>query len=72
MHTNWDDTLGDIVECYVAPVDFQLGDEPIRKGSWLLGVVWSEDQFRKVQDGTLTGFSLGGVGRRVPDAEPAG
>lgn len=65
MHERWDEGMGDIVECYVAPVDFQVGDGMVRKGTWLLGVVWAPEYFAKVESGEITGFSMGGRGRRI-------
>lgn len=59
MHTTWDMAFGDIVESYVAPVDFHLGSETITKGTWLLGVVWSEEMFSKIESGERNGLSLG-------------
>jgi len=65
MHEQWDESIGDIVECYIAPVDFKVGDEIIKKGTWLLGVVWTPEYFAKVEAGEITGFSMGGRGRRI-------
>jgi hypothetical protein len=59
MHDTWDASFGDIVESYVAPIDFVLGDEKISKGTWLLGVVWSEEMFQKIESGERNGLSLG-------------
>lgn len=40
----------------------------IAKGTWLLAVrVLSDDLWRRVKDGELTGFSIGGSARRVPE-----
>lgn len=64
MHNDWSDELGDIVECYIAPIDMEINGEPIKKGSWLLGAIWSEDMFQKVEKGEITGYSMGGTGVR--------
>lgn len=64
MHREFGDA-GDIVECYLAPADLELGGEAIPRGTWLLGVVWSEAAFARVAAGELTGLSMGGTGRRV-------
>ncbi len=59
-----------VLESYLAPVDFDIGGVRVRKGTWLLGVrVLSDALWAQVKDGTLTGFSIGGSARRVP--EPA-
>ena len=61
------------VESYIAPVDFwfegtpQNEDTLVRKGSWVLVVkVLDEDDWEKVKDGTYTGFSIQGQGKRRP------
>lgn len=54
-----------VVESYVAPRDFELGDEKVRKGSWVLAVhVEDSGDWARVKSGELSGFSLGGYGVR--------
>lgn len=65
MHEKRDKDMGDIVECYIAPVDFTVNGESIKKGTWLLGVVWAPEYFEKVESGEITGYSMGGKGRRI-------
>ncbi|RKH04380.1 XkdF-like putative serine protease domain-containing protein [Corallococcus carmarthensis] len=61
-----------VLESYLAPVDFNLGEVPVRKGTWLLAVrVLSDELWGRVKDGQLTGFSIGGTARRLPEASPA-
>jgi len=67
MHKDWSDDIGDIVESYVAPADMRLGDSIVKKGTWLLGVVWSPEYWEKVKKGEITGFSMGGRARRIPN-----
>jgi site-specific DNA-adenine methylase len=58
-----------VLECYLAPVDFELAGVAVRRGTWLLGVrVLSDELWAQVKDGGLTGFSIGGSARRVPEA----
>ncbi|MFP2956554.1 XkdF-like putative serine protease domain-containing protein [Myxococcus sp. 1LA] len=58
-----------VLESYLAPVDFSLGEVPVRKGTWLLAVrVLSDELWGRVKDGQLTGFSIGGTARRLPEA----
>lgn len=56
------------VETFLAPVDFELGDQHVRKGSW---VMWSkvlDDRLWKdVLSGVYTGYSFEGWGTRVLD-----
>lgn len=65
QHASWDDSYGRVVECYVAPCDFELDGEHILKGSWLLGVVWSQEQFAKIKSGERRGYSMGGLGKTI-------
>ncbi len=61
-----------VLECYLAPVDFEVAGVTVRKGTWMLGVhVISDELWGQVKDGTLTGFSIGGSARRVPEAVAA-
>lgn len=64
MHKEWPDDVGDIVECYCAPVDMQIGDDLIKQGTWMLGVIWSEEFFEKIDKKEITGYSMGGSGKR--------
>jgi hypothetical protein len=60
----------EIVENYLAPTDFTVqapeGPRLVKKGTWLLGVIWPETYFQKILDGERTGYSMEGKGRRVP------
>ena len=59
-----------VLESYLAPVDFTVGETTVRKGTWLLAVrILSDELWAEVKDGKLTGFSIGGSARRVPEAE---
>jgi site-specific DNA-adenine methylase len=59
-----------VLESYLAPVDFAAGETTVRKGTWLLAVrILSDELWAEVKDGKLTGFSIGGSARRVPEAE---
>jgi hypothetical protein len=50
-----------ILESYVAPCDFDVGGQTVKKGSWLLRVrVNDEEIWSSVKSGNLTGFSIGG------------
>ncbi len=58
-----------VLESFLAPTDFQLGNVQVRRGTWLLAVrVLSDELWTKVTEGELTGFSIGGSARRVPEA----
>ena len=57
-----------VLESYLAPTDFEVGDLTVRKGTWMLAVrVLSDELWDRVKSGDLTGFSIGGSARRVPE-----
>jgi hypothetical protein len=59
-----------VVECYQAPVDFELGGQPVGAGDWIMSVkVMDEEVWRQVESGELRGFSIMGRGLRVPVKE---
>jgi len=55
-----------VQESYIAQQDFDLGDQLVAEGSWVLCVrVDDPNLWRKVSRGEVTGFSIGGFGRRM-------
>lgn len=65
---------GFVVESYIAPVDMELGDQEIKKGSWVACVkVTDAETWQQIEKGEITGFSMWGIGKRekVDDA-PSG
>lgn len=56
------------VESYIAPQDFVLGSEKVKEGSWILGSKVTDPKIWKdIEDGLLTGYSIVGMARRVPE-----
>ena len=50
-----------LVESYIAPISFVLGSKTVKEGSWLMTVkVLDKKLWKKVKDGLITGFSIGG------------
>ena len=67
------DDLGDVVENFIAPVDFDIPQpdgtiEHVTKGSWLQGIVWSEPVWKMFESGALNAYSLEGTAKRVKSA----
>jgi DNA adenine methylase len=61
-----------VLESFLAPTDFELGGITVKKGTWMLGVrVLSDALWEQVKSGALTGFSIGGSARRVPEPSVA-
>ena len=59
-----------VLESYLAPADLDMGEIKVRKGTWLLAVrILADELWEQVKDGQLTGFSIGGSARRVPESE---
>lgn len=59
-----------ILESYIAPVDFDLGETHVKKGTWMMAVRVADDGlWQAVKSGELTGFSIGGTAIRKPDAQ---
>jgi DNA adenine methylase len=62
-----------VLESFLAPTAFKVGEREVKKGTWLLAVrILSDELWERVRDGELTGFSIGGSARRIPEAAPAG
>ena len=52
-----------VVETWIAKSDFQIGDEVVKQGTWLMTVeVTDEAVWEGIQKGEITGFSMGGIG----------
>lgn len=60
-----------ILESYVAPVEFKVGEEVIKAGTWMLAIrVVDDGLWSMVKAGSFTGFSIGGTAIRQPDTTP--
>lgn len=54
-----------VVESFIAPVDYEVGGETIKKGSWVMAIkVYDTELWKSVEAGDITGISIGGVGER--------
>ncbi|MBR0581300.1 XkdF-like putative serine protease domain-containing protein [Bacillus altitudinis] len=53
--------VGEVVESYIAPSDFEMGDETIKKGSWVLVTKASDEIWEQIQKGEITGYSMAGT-----------
>lgn len=59
-----------VVESFIAPLNYELNGQPIKKGSWIMTVKVMNDQiWQDVKKGSFTGFSIGGFGEKVPVEE---
>jgi len=57
---------GQVVESYIyRGPDWEVGDQIIKSGDWLLGVLWSEEAWEVVKSGKVKGYSFQGLAKRV-------
>lgn len=65
MHEKTINTKVEIYESYIALTSFKIGSKKIKKGTWLLMYhILDKKLWKKIKDGELTGFSIGGDGSR--------
>ncbi len=58
-----------IVESSIAPADYQLGGQTVKKGSWVMAAkIWNDQLWKGVRTGKFTGWSFEGYGRRERNA----
>lgn len=55
----------EVVESYLAPVDMEIDGQKVSKGTWLVGIVWDHESFKKIETGEWTGYSMGGYAHRL-------
>lgn len=53
--------VGEVVESYIAPADFEMGEDIIKKGSWVLVTKASDEIWEQIQKGEITGYSMAGT-----------
>ena len=54
----------EVIESYIAPDDLTIGEQSIKKGSWVIATHVSDAKIWKaIVDGELTGFSMAGKAR---------
>lgn len=55
-----DDNICSVIESYIAPVDMQIGDQFVTKGSWLQVWQFADDElWQGVKNGDWCGISIG-------------
>ncbi|MCY8258898.1 XkdF-like putative serine protease domain-containing protein [Bacillus spizizenii] len=65
--------VGEVVESYVAPADFEMNGKTIKKGSWVLVTKASEEVWEQIKKGEITGYSMAGTAETIEkqDEKPA-
>lgn len=52
----------EVIESYLAPVDFVLGDKFVAKGTWLMNLQVHDDElWGLIKDGEINGISIGAM-----------
>ena len=65
-HYTWVSHKVRIVESYLAPVDFEIGEVEVKRGSWVMGLkVLDTELWGAVKRGDITGFSIGGQAKTL-------
>jgi len=50
-----------VLECFQPESNTVKGDQPLKKGSWWIQIkILNKEIWKQIEDGTLTGFSMGG------------
>ncbi|MEN1969015.1 XkdF-like putative serine protease domain-containing protein [Lentibacillus sp. N15] len=57
--------VGEVVESYIAPADFDIGEHSIAKGSWVLVTKASDEVWEDIKKGEITGYSMAGTAETV-------
>lgn len=58
------DDAAAVVESWIAKADFEVGEEAVKKGTWLMTVEITDNTiWDAIEKGEITGFSMGGVGK---------
>lgn len=67
---NFASGYGEVIESYVAKSDHYVGNQLVKKGSWVASVyVIDDDAWHRIKKGEITSFSMGGFGERVVKSE---
>lgn len=59
-----------VVESFICPVDMEINGQDIKQGSWLMTTkILDDDLWNQVKSGEFTGYSIGGIGKRMKGGE---
>ncbi|MGJ9460111.1 XkdF-like putative serine protease domain-containing protein [Oceanobacillus sp. CF4.6] len=61
--------VGEVVESYIAPADFEIGEESITKGSWILVTKANDEIWEDIKKGDITGYSMAGTAEIIEKEE---
>jgi hypothetical protein len=70
MHKKRINSQAEVVESFIAPIDYRINGELIKKGSWVMVThVLDEKIWKSIVDGELNAYSIEGHGRQGPDLQ---
>jgi hypothetical protein len=64
LQHNFEAGYGTLQESYIAPVDFKIGEQQIKKGSWVIVTKATDEVWESIKKGEITGYSMGGKATR--------
>lgn len=71
MHKKIVNSKIELYESYIARKNDTIGGQKVKKGSWLLMYHVKDDAtWKEIKEGKMTGFSIGGFGKRKPVKQP--
>lgn len=57
--------VGEVVESYIAPADFTLGEQEVKKGAWVLVTKATDEIWEQIKKGEITGYSMAGTAETI-------
>ena len=60
---------GTVVESYVAPVDFEIEGQNIKKGAWVMATIADDEVWESIKKGEITGYSMAGTATKTTVAK---
>lgn len=59
-----------VIESYLAPTDFILGEIPVKKGTWLMTFqIHDESIWKMIKSGDINGISIGAMAKVIPEKD---
>ena len=67
QHTVFKKGQLELVESFIAPMSMVLGSKTVKAGSWVMTMrVLDMKLWKRIKDGLITGFSIGGIAKVIP------
>lgn len=69
LQHNFEKGWGEVVESYIAPAEFKLGTETVKKGSWVLVTKAADEVWEAIKKGDIQSYSMAGVAEMAEKTE---